>query len=168
MTDSSKKDQPAKKHAKHDLNEQESIDVKALKDQLERLTDIAGRAQADLQNFKARQEKDAKELVKFAITPILLELLPVRDALARAASHNENSDGYEQVLVKLDAVFAKIGLNRIDAMGQKADPSKHEVITTAQGEKDVVLEVHEEGYELNGRILRPTKVIVGSGLNAES
>jgi molecular chaperone GrpE len=151
-----------KKDPKQDSSNTESDEAKALKEQLEKLTDLAGRAQADLQNFKARQKKDAAELVKFAVTPLLLELLPVRDDLARAENHDGDTDGYEQILTKLDSVFAKIGLKKIDAMGEKADPAKHEVITTAPGEKDVVIEVHEEGYELNGRVLRPSKVIVGT------
>lgn len=137
--------------------------VQELMAQIEKLTDIAARAQADLQNFKARMQKDAQELGKFAIAPLLLTLLPVLDDLKRAEHHAENIDGLTQVTSKLEKVLTNAGLQKIESIGQKIDPLRHEVLTTAEGEKDVILEVHEEGYELHGKILRPAKVVVGSG-----
>jgi len=136
---------------------------KDLQEQLQKITEVAARAQADLQNFKQRQKKDAEDLRKFATVPLLLELLPVREDLARAAEQSED-EGIAQILAKLERTLAGVGLTKIEAESQPFDPSKHEVLNTAPGEKDIVIVVHEEGYELHGRVLRPAKVTVGTGL----
>ena len=39
----------------------------------------------------------------------------------------------------------------------------HEVLQTAEGEKDIIIKVLEEGYALNGKVICPAKVIVGNG-----
>jgi molecular chaperone GrpE len=133
-----------------------------LEAEIAKMTEIAARAQADLQNFKARMKKDSDELAKFAIAPLLLSLLPVRDDLARAADHVPD-EGLKQVLTKFDKVIEDAGLRIIESLNLSVDPSKHEVLSVVPGEKDKIVEVHEEGYELHGRVLRPAKVIVGSG-----
>jgi molecular chaperone GrpE len=143
-----------------DSSLQQDDQTAALQEQIAKLTDIAARAQADLQNFKKRQERDTEELQKFAIAPLIMALLPVRNDLARAAEHDEGS---AQVLTKFDAILESVGVQKIEAEGQTVDTSLHEVISTGPGEKDVITEVHEEGYELHGRVLRPAKVICGDG-----
>lgn len=135
--------------------------VQLLEAQIAKLTDLAARAQADLQNSKMRMEREAEDLRKFAIVPLLLTLLPIRDDLSRAAA--KDSEGVKQILDKLDKVFSSVGLKRMEALGKPADPAKHEIINAGPGEKDLVTNVHEEGYELHGRVLRPAKVQVGNG-----
>ena len=135
-----------------------------MKEQLEKLTDVAARAQADLQNFKDRQKREGDELRKFAAVPVIIGLLPVRDDLALAASHEgEAQDGFGQILAKLDKVLADFGVTVIKSLGEKVNPELHEIVNTGEGEKDVVVGVHQEGFEMHGRVLRPAKVQVGEG-----
>jgi molecular chaperone GrpE len=108
-------------------------------------------------------EREAEDLRKFAIIPFLLKLLPVRDDIVRAMGHLHDDDGLRQILGKLDRVLAEAGVTPMTALGKPLDPKKHEVLSTAPGEKNRVLAVHEEGYELQGRVLRPAKVQVGDG-----
>ncbi|MBT3834910.1 nucleotide exchange factor GrpE [Candidatus Peribacteria bacterium] len=122
--------------------------------------EVAARAQADLQNFKTRMQKEAQELRKFAAVPFILNLLPVYDDLSRGVDHDE---GFKQVLEKLEKVFIDAGLTKMTPMGSAIDPSKHEVVNTAPGEKDIVTEVHQDGFELHGKVVRPAKVQVGDG-----
>lgn len=131
-------------------------------EQIKKLTEIAARAQADLQNFKSRMEKETAEFRKFAGAPILLALLPIHDDLSRASEHGD--EGSAQILVKLDKILVDIGLVKMDPMGKPVDPNKHEVVNTCPGEKDIVTNIHEEGFEYHGRVLRPAKVQVGMGL----
>ena len=152
-----------KAHPKQPAPPDDAGKLQELTKQVERLTDLAARAQADLQNFKARREKDSEELRKFANVPLLLKLLPVRDDLARAALAHPHDTGYRQILEKLDKVLTEAGVQKIEALGQLLDTAKHEVVNTGAGEKDIVTAVHEEGYELSGRVLRPSKVQVGDG-----
>lgn len=143
---------------------QDDAIVNDLKEQLAKLTDIAARAQADLQNFKDRQKREGEEFRKFAVVPLVMGLLPVRDDLALAASHEgETQEGFGQILVKLDKVLADFGVTMIKSLGEKVNPELHEIVNTGEGEKDVVVGVHQEGFEMHGRVLRPAKVQVGEG-----
>ncbi len=141
-----------------------SNDDAELKEKLLRVTDLAARAQADLLNFKDRMKKQEEDLRKFAVVPLLLELLPIRDDLARASLHGEGAEfGLSQILTKIDAVLDRAGVKKIEALGKKADPSLHEIVNEGPGEKDVIILVHQEGYRLHEKILRPSKVQVGNG-----
>ena len=103
-----------------------------------------------------------EELRKFAALPFILELLPVRDDLVRAAGH-DSASGLKQILLKIDALLRDAGVEKIDALGKKMDPERHQIVNTGAGEKDIVTLVHEEGFLLHGKVLRPAKVQVGEG-----
>lgn len=138
--------------------------IEELEMQIAKLTDLAARAQADLQNSKMRMERETKDLRKFATVPLLLALLPVRDDLMRASKQvTGGNEGLKQILSKLDKVLADAGVMPLDALGKTADTSKHEILNAGPGPKDIVIAVHEEGYELHGKILRPARVQVGDG-----
>ena len=139
-----------------------SDELQELKAQLAKLKDTAARAQADLLNFKDRMKREGEELRKFAALPFILELLPVRDDLVRAAGH-DSASGLKQILLKIDALLRDAGVEKIDALGKKMDPERHQIVNTGAGEKDIVTLVHEEGFLLHGKVLRPAKVQVGEG-----
>ena len=143
-------------------------EVAGLKQELSKLKDLAGRAQADLQNAKDRLERERQDVSKFALEGTLKRLLPTIDNFQRAFQHLpedlENHDwvkgvsAIEQELVKQ---ATDLGLKKMEALGASLDPSKHEVLQAGPGEEGKVIEVFEEGYEFNGRVLRPAKVKVG-------
>ena len=139
-----------------------SDELQELKAQLAKLKDTAARAQADLLNYKDRMKREGEELRKFAGLPFILELLPIRDDLVRAAGH-DSASGLKQILLKIDALLRDAGVEKIDALGKKMDPERHQIVNTGAGEKDIVTLVHEEGFLLHGKVLRPTKVQVGDG-----
>ena len=64
---------------------------------------------------------------------------------------------------KLNKAFDKAGIKLLDPKGQPFDPNWHEAMV-AQESADVppntVLTVIQKGYSLNGRLLRPARVIV--------
>lgn len=151
------------------------IENEALRKQVEEgspqaLKDMAARAQADLQNAKERLHREAQDLRKFAIQSMLEKLLPVVDNFQRAFTHlpEELRDhdwvkGVQAVEQDFVRILAESGLAKIDAVGQAIDPVKHEVLQAGPGEKDTVIEVFEEGYVLNDKVLRPAKVKAGDG-----
>ena len=57
-----------------------------------------------------------------------------------------------------------VGLRRMESLGQLVDPLRHEVLSIGPGKADTVVEVFEEGYELNGKVQRPAKVQAGDGI----
>ncbi|MEK7137653.1 MAG: nucleotide exchange factor GrpE, partial [Patescibacteria group bacterium] len=126
--------------------------VQDLQKQVARLIDIAARAQADLQNFKMRMERDAAELRFFIQSDLLLKILPVLDDLYRAMSHASSQDGLEQIAKKLEKILWDAGVKKIEAIGALFDPLRHEIVNTGPGEKDIKIAVNEEGYELHGKV----------------
>ncbi|MBI3332402.1 nucleotide exchange factor GrpE [Candidatus Peregrinibacteria bacterium] len=149
--------------------------VAELTTQLKKLTDLAGRAQADLQNAKIRMEKDRDDLGKFATESVLKKLLPVIDHFQRAFQHlpedlkdHEWVKGVAAIEQDFTRLLSELGLRKIESLGADVDTAKHEVLTIGPGEEGKILEVFEEGYELNGRVLRPAKVKVGDGMMEEA
>lgn len=165
-----KKPEP-KKDASADAFMQLKFEGEAQKKEIERLRDMAGRAQADLQNAKERLERDRQEMSKFALEGALKRLLPTIDNFQRAFQHLpedlKNHDwvkgvaAIEQELVKQ---VTDLGLRKMEALGAALDPARHEVLQAGPGGQGKVLEVYEEGYEFNGKVLRAAKVKVGNGI----
>ena len=142
--------------------------IAELTDQVKKLTDLAARAQADLQNAKVRMTKDQEELRKFVGEGMLQALLPTVDNFQRAFLHlpdelrsHEWVKGVASIEQDLIRKLSEMGLKRFDSLGKQVDPARHEVLTTGPGEEGKVIEVFEDGYELHGKILRPAKVKVG-------
>jgi molecular chaperone GrpE len=71
--------------------------------------------------------------------------------------------GLQATEQQLVSDLASVGLKQIESLGQPVDPQKHEVLQADEGEKDIVVQVLDEGYELNGKVIRPAKVVVGNG-----
>ena len=135
---------------------------------LQQMTDLAARAQADLQNAKIRMQKDSDDIRKYAGESLILKLLPTIDNFQRAFTHlPEDLKGHEWVkgitAVEQDFLrnISEMGLKKMECLGQQVDTARHEVITIGKGKEGEIIEVVENGYELNGKILRPAKVIVG-------
>ena len=66
---------------------------------------------------------------------------------------------YDQML----DILTSHGVEQIEAPGEKFDPAMHEAMmqkTEPQKEDNVVLEEFQKGYKLNGRVIRPSKVVV--------
>ena len=137
---------------------------------MERLKDLAARSQADLQNAKERLEREARDMRTFAVESIIQKLLPTIDNFQRGFQHlpEELSEhdwvkGMQAVEQDFMRLLAESGLKRIESLGQAVDPSKHEVLQAGPGEEGVISEVFEEGYELNGKVIRIARVKVGDG-----
>lgn len=136
----------------------------------DRWKDLAARAQADLQNAKARVEREAAEIRTFAGAQIIRRILPTLDNFQRAFQHIptelQSADwvkGVTAIEQDLMKQMAEAGLTRMKSLGEVADPARHEILAVGPGEEGKVIEVLEEGYELNGKALRPAKVKVGDG-----
>ncbi len=145
-------------------------DLQKLQQEADRLKDIAGRAQADLQNAKDRLERERQDVSKFALAGAMTRLLPTLDNLQRAFQHlpedlmtHEWVKGVAAIEQELLRQLTELGLQKIEALGQSLDPTRHDVLQVGPGEQGKVIEVFEEGYAFNGRVLRPSKVRVGGG-----
>lgn len=120
------------------------------------------RALADYQNLEKRVEKQQQQFVRLANLSLIDRLLPVIDDLNRAAQHL-NDDGLNLVLKQLSELLKSEGVEVIESQDKPFNPELMECVDTVPGPKNTVTAVHLEGYTLNGIVLRPAKVEVGSG-----
>lgn len=131
---------------------------------------------AEFENYKKRAIRERSELVKFGNENLIRELLHVVDNLARAIEHAKSDPkgnfdamvaGVEMVHRQFKDSLRKFGVEAIAAEGQKFDPEKHEAVAQEPVEEESeigkILFEHQKGYLLNGRLLRPAKVVVGAG-----
>jgi molecular chaperone GrpE len=126
------------------------------------------RAVAELENFRKRSEREIENARKFAIERFAQELVTVGDALEagiNAGAANPGPalvEGAQATLRQLHRAFDKAGIKIIDPAGQPFDPEWHEAMVAQESREppNTVLSVIQKGYSLNGRLLRPARVIV--------
>ena len=127
------------------------------------------RAVAEMDNFRKRSEREIENARKFAIERFAQELVTVGDALEagiNAGAANPGPallEGAQATLRQLHRAFDKGGIKIIDPAGQPFDPEWHEAMTVQESREhpaNTVLSVIQKGYSLNGRLLRPARVIV--------
>lgn len=128
------------------------------------------RAQADFINYKRRSEQERAEVVNYANSNLILNMLPVLDDLERALASVPDElaespwlDGIKHIYRKLQAVLEAQGVSVIEAEGKDFDPNFHEAVMAVEGEEGKVLEETQKGYKIRNRVIRPTKVKVGRG-----
>ncbi|HYB64526.1 MAG TPA: nucleotide exchange factor GrpE [Steroidobacteraceae bacterium] len=127
------------------------------------------RAVADLENVRKRAARDVEAANRYGLEKFAAELLPVRDSLELAVQNAATADarslvqGQEATLKLLSRALEKLGVTLIDPLGEPFDPARHDAMMmqdSATAEPNSVLKVVQPGYELNGRLLRPARVIV--------
>lgn len=134
------------------------------KEQADKYLDMARRLQADFDNYRKRTERDNEDFRKFACSSIVKDLLNVVDdldrALASAGGESVLLEGVRGVRSNLMKVLEANGLREIPAEG-RFDPNYHEALCVADGdEDDMIAEVLQKGYTLNGKVIRYAKVRV--------
>ena len=145
----------------------------ALAEEKERAeANLAGwqRAQADFANYKRRVEQEMQEIGKLANANLVLNILPALDDLERALTSMPEElsevswvDGIRLIDRKLRGTLESMGLSPIKAIGEPFDPNIHEAVMQGKGEEGMVITEVEKGYKFQDKIIRPTKVVVGSG-----
>jgi molecular chaperone GrpE len=132
------------------------------------------RALAELENVRKRAQRDIENAHRFALERFAAELLPVRDSLELALQSGSADApgllaGVEATLKLLGKAFEKAAIVRIEPAGASFDPALQEAVLaqpSAQVPEGTVLQVLQSGYQLNGRLLRPARVIVSRAPDA--
>jgi molecular chaperone GrpE len=127
---------------------------------------------AEMQNMQRRFDKEKESLLKFGSEKILRDLLDVVDNFERTLGfiQNDEDEKVKNIAVGIDMInkqfieaLLKHGLKQVNALGEIFDPNFHEAMAQqpAEGKKDMeIIQVHQNGYTLNERLIRPAKVIV--------
>lgn len=132
-------------------------------------TNLAGwqRTAADFENYKKREEAKQREIMDFAKEVTIVKMLPTLDTLQQGLKHapqgvNETwLKGIEATLQQLDKVLVDMGVEKIEAVGKPFDPNFHEAVREVPGEQDgVVMEDLQTGYKINGKVIRPSQVVI--------
>ena len=133
--------------------------------------DMYARTLADFDNYRKRTSRDREELVKFATSEAIKDMLPTADNLALALDQAKDKDDpfVKGVQLAYDGFLKALkdhGAEPFDSIGEVLDPNRHEAIATLPSETvedgKIANEV-KKGWMLNGRLLRAAQVVVSSG-----
>jgi molecular chaperone GrpE len=133
------------------------------------------RAVAEQDNIRKRGQRDLEQAHKFGLDRIVGDLLPVKDSLEMALqSLGESPEakalatGVEMTLKLMGSALERQGVKEINpAKGEAFNPEWHEAMAaqpTAEVAPDAILATVQKGYVLNGRLLRPARVLVAKAL----
>ncbi len=134
------------------------------------------RAMAELENVRKRSAREIESARQYGVERFASDLLPVADTLTLALESAGSADaatlaqGQEATLRLLHKAFERAGLVQLDPQGQPFDPAQHEAMAmqaSAEHPPHTVLQVIQRGWVLNGRLLRPARVIVSAGPAAD-
>jgi molecular chaperone GrpE len=163
-------DEPADATAAAAALEASESEIAKLRADLEDASDRVLRAQAELENYRKRAQREIADERRYALAPFLKDLLPVLDNVFRAIAHAEKSpqndgllEGVKLVAQSLLSVLARHHCKPIDALHKPFDPAFHEAISqqpTDEFPPNTVVLVAQEGYMLHDRVLRAAQVIV--------
>lgn len=127
---------------------------------------------AEFENYRKRVIKEKADLITMGGKNLMLALLPVIDDLERAEEHIAKSEDVEAlkeglllISQKLRATLQQQGLEVIEAKGEKFDTDLHEAVTMFpvedEKQKGCVIDCVQQGYKMNGNVIRHSKVVVG-------
>jgi molecular chaperone GrpE len=128
------------------------------------------RAVAEMDNMRKRAAKDLEGTRQFAVEKFAQDLIGVKDSLELALANAGKADvaslveGQSATLRLLAKAFEKAQIEEVNPEGQQFNPELHEAMMAQPSDAppNTVLAVIQRGYTLNGRLLRPARVVVSS------
>jgi molecular chaperone GrpE len=168
-----KKEKPKREisqKAKKCESEEPRETMETLREEKDELLGKLQRVSADYANYQKRVPKQIADTIGYEKERVIKKLLPVLDNFEHTLQ-NAHSAEDRDVLVKgvrivydqLLDVLKSHNVEQVEARGQTFDPALHEAMTQRaepDAEDNTVLEEFQKGYKLNGRVIRPSKVIV--------
>lgn len=130
------------------------------------------RLRADLENTKKRLERTSAQEIEAQQETLLRDILPIADGLDLALRHTSTEDDNRNILQGIEMnrkilkkFFGKYNVEEIEALGQPFDPNLHESIGMVRYPDvapNTVVRVEQKGYLHNGKLLRPTQVLISA------
>lgn len=149
----------------------EATELKNVQDELADSKDKYLRLYSEFENFRRRTAKEKLELIQNANEKLVVSLLPIADDFERADkafkdSESKEMEGFLLIYNKFKKTLEQAGVTVMEAKDKAFDPDLHEAIsqipTPDESLKGKVIEVVENGYFLNDKVIRFAKVVVGS------
>ena len=151
----------------------------ALDRELAEAKDRLLRTLAEMENLRKRTEREVADSRTYGITAFARDILTVADGMHRALEaldkelrENANEsvkallDGVELTERALINALEKHGVKRIEPMGQKFDPNRHQAmyeVEDASVPSGQIVQVVQSGYLIGERVLRPAMVAIAKG-----
>jgi len=154
-------------HAELDMLQSQ---LETLQNEKDQLFQKLQRVSADYANFQKRNARQVADTIVYEKETIMRTLLPALDSFEHTLQNVRSADnvkavvkGIEIIYDQILAILASHGVEQIKALGEKFDPALHEAVMLKADPKkqtDVILEQFQTGYKCNGRVIRPSKVVV--------
>jgi molecular chaperone GrpE len=157
----------------------EPVPSTALDREVAELKDRLLRTLAEMENLRKRTEREVADARTYGITAFARDILTVADNMHRALNALDEElrteadagvkalvDGVELTERELMNALEKHGVKRIDPLGQKFDPNRHQAMYEVEDTSvpaGTVAQVMQAGYLLGERVLRPALVAVSKG-----
>ena len=128
------------------------------------------RVSADYANFQKRVPKQISDTIGYEKERLIKSLLPALDNFEHTLQNAHSAEDVEVLIKGIRIIYDQLieilkshNVEQIKALGETFDPAVHEAMTQRTDEdkdQNVVLEEFQKGYKLNGRVIRPSRVIV--------
>jgi len=132
------------------------------------------RALADYDNLKKDLARERGDMRRASAVELLLHLLPVMNNFEQAAKHRPHLDdktaeawvsGILMIKNQLENSLKELGAEPFEGTGEKFDSELYESAGSrreAEMEDQIILEVVQRGWKINGKVVFPAKVIINS------
>ncbi len=141
-----------------------SEELEATRLERDQYLDALRRLKAEFENSRKRQERERTRMLSMASERLVQEILPVLDNLDRALeAGGDIREGVQATRDQLAEVLANEGLLPVASDGQPFDPNVHEAVMgqpSEEHEEGTIIQTFQRGYVLNGKPIRPAKVVV--------
>lgn len=138
--------------------------------ELTQLREALLRQRAEFDNFRKRSHREKEMIREAAAEGILSKLLPIIDNMDRAISSAESAadiksvrDGVSMIVTQLHRMLEMEGLQKVDALHQRFDPTMHDALVTEERSdiaENHITEVLMHGYIYKEKLLRAAMVKV--------
>ncbi len=152
--------------------QQEDEAVKALEARVAEVNDKYIRLAAEFDNYRRRTARERLDLIATAGEDIIKGMLPVLDDCERALQVLRESEADKAAIEGTELIYNKLmtflkgrGLSVIEALGRELDTDYHEAVAQLpvqeKKQKNKIVDVIQQGYKLNDKVIRFAKVVVG-------
>lgn len=161
-----------KEQAAQEDVQQEDEAVKVLEARVAEVNDKYIRLAAEFDNYRRRTARERLDLIATAGEDIIKGMLPVLDDCERALQVLRDSDADKSAIEGTELIYNKLmtflkgrGLSVIEALGKELDTDYHEAVAQLpvqeKKQKNRIVDVIQQGYKLNDKVIRFAKVVVG-------
>ena len=169
-----KKSETPREQKQHEAAKDELEELRSRIDNLQKEKDELfaqlQRVSADYDNLQKRTARQIVETIGYEKEKIIKTILPALDNFEHTLQNAHSAENVDALLKGIQIIYDQMldvlkshNVEQIKALGEVFNPALHEAMmrkAEPEQEENIVLEEFQKGYKLNGRVIRPSKVIV--------